>query len=112
MTKTKTLYFGAGWFNEKQNKAYKEAMEALNYSIYHLISVAPRHSKSLSIPARGLSGQVYKGAVFWDTEMFMLDFFLYTDPQVARTLIKYRIDTLDGAIRKARYYGYDGAFYA
>ena len=29
MTKTKTLYFGAGWFNEKQNKAYKEAMEAL-----------------------------------------------------------------------------------
>ncbi|NLM75485.1 MAG: glycoside hydrolase family 65 protein [Clostridiaceae bacterium] len=93
-------------------EGHKEAMEALNYSIYHLISVAPRHSKSLSIPARGLSGQVYKGAVFWDTEMFMLDFFLYTDPQVARTLIKYRIDTLDGAIRKARYYGYDGAFYA
>ena len=29
MAKTKTLYFGAGWFNEKQNKAYKEAMEAL-----------------------------------------------------------------------------------
>jgi len=90
----------------------EEAMEALNYSIYHLISVAPRHSKSLSIPARGLSGQVYKGAVFWDTEMFMLDFFLYTDPQVARTLVKYRIDTLEGAKRKAKSYGYDGAFYA
>ena len=29
MAKTKTVYFGAGWFNEKQNKAYKEAMEAL-----------------------------------------------------------------------------------
>ena len=29
MAKTKTLYFGAGWFKEKQNKAYKEAMEAL-----------------------------------------------------------------------------------
>lgn len=25
----KTLYFGAGWFNEKQNKAYKDAMSAL-----------------------------------------------------------------------------------
>ena len=23
------IFFGAGWFNEKQNKAYKEAMEAL-----------------------------------------------------------------------------------
>lgn len=29
MAKTKTLYFGAGWFNEKQNKAYQEAMAAL-----------------------------------------------------------------------------------
>lgn len=29
MNKKKTLYFGAGWFNEKQNKAYKEAMAAL-----------------------------------------------------------------------------------
>lgn len=29
MGKTKTVYFGAGWFNEKQNKAYQEAMSAL-----------------------------------------------------------------------------------
>lgn len=29
MTKTKTLYFGAGWFNDEQNKAYNEAMNAL-----------------------------------------------------------------------------------
>ena len=29
MTKTKTIYFGAGWFTDRQNKAYKEAMEAL-----------------------------------------------------------------------------------
>ncbi|RVU71043.1 MULTISPECIES: nucleoside 2-deoxyribosyltransferase [Lactobacillus] len=29
MTKTKTVYFGAGWFNDKQNKAYNEAMAAL-----------------------------------------------------------------------------------
>lgn len=89
-----------------------KAMEALNYSLYHLHSIAPRHSLSLSIPARGLSGQTYKGAVFWDTEMFMLDFFLFTDPAVARTLVKYRIDTLAGALEKAKSYGYKGAFYA
>lgn len=29
MSNTKTLYFGAGWFDEKQNKAYKDAMDAL-----------------------------------------------------------------------------------
>lgn len=89
-----------------------EAMQALNYSIYHLQSIAPRHTDSLSIAARGLSGQTYKGAVFWDTEMFMLDFFLYTQPAVAKTLLKYRIDTLPEALRKAKNYGYEGAFYA
>lgn len=89
-----------------------DAMQALNYSLYHLHCIAPRHAKSLSIPARGLSGQTYKGAVFWDTEMFMLDFFLYTEPDVAKTLLRYRIDTLNGAKEKAKSYGYDGAFYA
>jgi kojibiose phosphorylase/nigerose phosphorylase len=89
-----------------------EAMEALNYSLYHLHSIAPRHTRSLSIAARGLSGQTYKGAVFWDTEMFMLDFFLFTEPEVAKTLLRYRIDTLAGAKEKAKYYGYEGAFYA
>lgn len=89
-----------------------EAMFALNYSIYHLNCIAPRHAKNLSIPARGLSGQVYKGAVFWDTEMFMLDYYLYTEPQIAKSLLKYRIDTLDGAKNKAKQYGFDGAFYA
>ncbi len=88
------------------------AMEALNYSLYHLHSIAPRHSQSLSIAARGLSGQTYKGAVFWDTEMFMLDFFLFTEPSVARALVKYRIDTLRGAREKAAGYGHKGAFYA
>lgn len=89
-----------------------EAEKALNYSVYHLLSIAPRHADSLSIAARGLSGQTYKGAVFWDTEMFMLDFFLFTQPAVAKTLLKYRIDTLPGALQKAKDYGYDGAFYA
>lgn len=88
------------------------AMKSLNYSIYHLLSIAPTHADSMSIPARGLSGQTYKGAIFWDTEMFMLDFFLFTDPPVARSLMKYRVDTLGGALEKAQSYGYEGAFYA
>lgn len=89
-----------------------EAQLALRYSLYQLLIIAPEHSEKLSIPARGLSGQVYKGAVFWDTEMFMLPFFLYTQPETARNLVMYRIHTLDGARRKAAEYGYEGAFYA
>ncbi|MEK3759271.1 glycosyl hydrolase family 65 protein [Paenibacillus sp. FSL P4-0338] len=90
----------------------EEAQFALRYSMYQLLIIAPTKSEKVSIPARGLSGQVYKGAVFWDTEMFMLPFFLHSDPGIARNLMMYRIHTLDGARRKAAEYGYLGAFYA
>ena len=89
-----------------------EAELALRYSIYHLCSIAPHNTDKCGIPARGLSGQVYKGAAFWDTEMFMLPFFQFTDMAVARNLLKYRINTLDGARRKAKEFGHEGAFFA
>ena len=91
-----------------------EAQRALRYSILQLLMVAPVKGSANSIPARALSGQVYKGAIFWDTEMFMLPFFLHTCPEKAAELIRYRIKTLGGARRKARTEGpgYKGAFYA
>jgi nigerose phosphorylase len=88
------------------------AQLALRYSIYLLLSAAPAHSGQVSIPGRGLSGQTYKGAIFWDTELFMLPFFDYTHPELARNLVLYRCHTLAGARRKAAEYGYEGAFYA
>ena len=91
-----------------------EAQRALRYSILQLLMAAPLAGSANSIPARALSGQVYKGAIFWDTEMFMFPFFLHTDPEKAAELLRYRIRTLDGARRKARTEvpGYRGAFYA
>ena len=89
-----------------------EAQFALRYSLYQLQLAASRHSDRLSIPARGLSGQVYKGAIFWDTEMFMTPVFSLTDPAVARNLILYRFHTLDGARRKAAELGFRGAYFA
>lgn len=91
-----------------------EAQLALRYSILQLLMVAPIKGSANSIPARALSGQVYKGAIFWDTEMFMFPFFLFTYPEKAAELLRYRIKTLDGARRKAKTegVGYDGAFYA
>jgi nigerose phosphorylase len=92
----------------------EEAQLALRYSIFQLLMVAPVTGSANSIPARALSGQVYKGAVFWDTEMFMFPFFLYTCPEKAIELLRYRIKTLEGARRKARSegVGYRGAYYA
>ncbi len=90
------------------------AQRALRYSILQLLMVAPVNGSANSIPARALSGQVYKGAIFWDTEMFMFPFFLHTYPEKAVELLRYRIRTLDGARRKAATEGpgYRGAFYA
>jgi len=88
-----------------------EGQHALRYSLYQLLSAAPFHSEHLSIPARALSGQVYKGAIFWDTEIFMFPFFLAAFPEVARNLVRYRIHTLAGARAKAAEYGCAGAYY-
>ena len=90
------------------------SQHALRYSIFQLLIAAPVDGSANSIPARALSGQVYKGAVFWDTEMFMFPFFLHTSPEKAAELLRYRIRTLPGARRKAltEGAGFRGAFYA
>jgi nigerose phosphorylase len=90
------------------------AQQGLRYSLLQLLMVAPVAGSANSIPARALSGQVYKGAIFWDTEMFMFPYFVHTDPAKAVELLRYRIRTLDGARRKAKTEGpgYRGAFYA
>lgn len=89
-----------------------KAQTALRYSIYHLLLLAPKRYENSSIPARGISGQTYKGAIFWDTEIFMLPFYLNTDLISAKRIIEYRINTLQGAKDKAISYGFKGAFYA
>ena len=91
-------------------KGDNDAELALRYSIYHILSLTPREKGSIA--ARGLSGQTYKGAVFWDTEIFLLPFFLALTPDCAKKLIQYRIEGLKGAKEKAKGYGYEGAFYA
>ena len=90
----------------------EKAALSLHASQYYLNSIAPRHRGNLSIAARGLSGQTYKGAVFWDTEIFLFPMFVRTQPEIARSLLRYRIETLPGARKKAAEYGYRGAFYA
>jgi len=88
-----------------------EAEFNANYAIYHLL-ILGSVTRTTSIPARGLSGQTYKGAVFWDTEMFLLPFYILHDKKSAENLLTYRIDGLSAAKEKAAKYGYEGAYYA
>jgi beta-phosphoglucomutase family hydrolase len=89
-----------------------ELERALRFGLYHLISSADPDSDLASVGARGLSGRGYNGHVFWDTEVFILPFFISTHPQTARALLEYRYRTLDAARARARSLGYRGALYA
>jgi alpha,alpha-trehalose phosphorylase len=85
--------------------------QALRFGSYHL-RIAAGDDPRVSIGARTLTGRAYEGHIFWDTEIFMLPFFLHSEPQRARDLLLYRQRTLDGARRRASELGYRGACFA
>lgn len=84
---------------------------AIRFSQFHIYQMTPVHDERLSIAAKGLSGEGYKGHVFWDMEIFLLPFFIYTFPEIARRLLFYRYHFLDGAREKAKENGFEGAMY-
>lgn len=88
-----------------------EDQMALDYAVWHLTTMTPAHSERSSIGAKGLTGEGYKGHVFWDTEIFLLPFHLFTRPQIARSLLRYRWLNLSGAREKARRNGWPGALF-
>ena len=86
--------------------------KALRFATYHLISAVNPDDERVSIGARALTGDAYLGHVFWDTEIYLLPFYVFTWPEAARALLMYRFHTLPGARTKAAKLGYRGALYA
>lgn len=89
-----------------------DAQRALRFACYHLIGAADPRDERVSVGARLLTGGVYLGHVFWDVEVYMLPFYVYTHPPSARALLMYRHHTLPAAREKARALGWRGALYA
>lgn len=84
---------------------------ALRFALFHLMQMASWHDHRVSVAAKGLSGEGYRGHVFWDTEIFIFPFFLHVFPEVAQLQLRYRHHTLPGALRKAAENGYQGAMF-
>lgn len=82
---------------------------AMRFAQYHLHIMTPAHDNRMNIGAKGLSGEGYKGHTFWDTEMFILPYFIFSAPEIARSLEEYRYLSLPGAHKKAGSNGYEGA---
>lgn len=85
-----------------------DTLSKIKLSIYHMNIMTPR-TKSASIGAKGLSGEGYRGHIFWDTEIFMFPYYLLTNPSVAKALLNYRFDRLSNSREIAKSRGYLGA---
>lgn len=93
-------------------EAEEELQGAVRYNIFQLIQNDPASDPKASIGARGLMHGRYKGCYFWDTEIFMLPFFLHTNPEAARNLLLYRYNTLEDAVKSASNFSLEGARYS
>ncbi len=84
---------------------------SVRFAIYHLHIMNKADDNRLGVGAKGLSGEEYKGHSFWDTEIFLMPYYLLNAPEAARNLLEYRYYILDGARRKAKEQGYKGGMY-
>lgn len=87
------------------------AQLSMRFSIYHLLRSNNEDDSRMAICAKGFAGEAYYGRYFWDTEIFLLPFYIYTNPKAARNLLIYRYNTLEGAKENARRYNCRGARY-
>jgi alpha,alpha-trehalose phosphorylase len=61
----------------------------IRWNVFQLAQASGR-AEGAGIGARGLTGQAYDGNYFWDTEVYVLPFLIYTAPRIARNLLKFR----------------------
>lgn len=85
---------------------------ALRLHIFHLLQTASLNTVGLdvSVPARGLHGEAYRGHYFWD-EMYIFPFYNLRVPEITRSCLLYRYRRLDMARALASEMGLRGAMY-
>lgn len=84
----------------------------IQYNLFQLFQSAGRDGRT-NIAAKGITGPGYEGHYFWDTEMYMLPFFIFTNPKIAKQLLAYRYNILPQARQRAKDLGVDqGALFA
>jgi alpha,alpha-trehalose phosphorylase len=85
-----------------------EVQQAIRFAMFHVLQSAAR-AEQRAIPAKGLTGPGYDGHTFWDTEMFVMPVLVYTAPQAAADMLRWRHSILEPARVRARVLGFKGA---
>jgi beta-phosphoglucomutase len=88
------------------------AEQALRFNLFHILQSTGRDGSG-SAAAKGLTGEGYEGHYFWDAEAFILPVLALTSPERARSMLQYRVGTLERARHHAREMNHAiGALYA
>ncbi len=84
----------------------------LRFHTFHLLETVSEHNKDIDngFPARGLSGESYRGHIFWD-ELFVIPYFAIHLPEAAKAVLMYRYRRLSAAREYADENGYEGAMF-
>lgn len=111
--KTKQIEIFKQFWNSSdiQIEGDEQLQKGVRFNLYHLFNSAGRDGVS-NFCAKGLTGEGYEGHYFWDTEMYLLPFFIYTQPEIAKSLLRYRRHILPNAKKRAKELGFNGALYA
>jgi alpha,alpha-trehalose phosphorylase len=87
------------------------AQQGIRYCLFQLLNTYRGGDAHLNIGAKGMTGEVYDGRAFWDTESYCVPFYLYTNPEAAKRLLEFRFNTLAAARARASELRYRGAIY-
>jgi alpha,alpha-trehalose phosphorylase len=95
---------------DRTKRSTVETQQAIRFNLFHILQ-ASASAEGTGVPAKGLTGQAYEGHYFWDTEIYLLPFLIYTSPRIARNLLTFRYKTLPQARARARQLGHRGAMF-
>lgn len=87
------------------------AQQGIRFSMFQMEQAYSGRDPRLNIAARGLTGRTHGGQYFWDTEIYMLPYYVFNDPVKARSLLMHRHYTLPQARERAALHGLRGAMY-
>lgn len=88
-----------------------ENQQGIRFCLFQLHQAYRGENPRDNIGAKGLTGEVYNGHAFWDTETYCLPYYLLNDGKAARQLLMYRYHTLEQALQRARELDLQGACY-
>jgi maltose phosphorylase len=85
------------------------AQQGIRFNIFQLNQTYTGKDERLNIGPKGFTGEKYGGSTYWDTEAYMIPFYLSTAGQsVSRNLLVYRYKHLGKAIENAEKLGFTG----